>query len=623
MTKIRTILQGFVDINLETDEKKSTMISSDKEEMIVVENINNTSFGDGIILKTSATNLKPTISLIDLSARVGVTPSSIQFATIQGSRLYGVDTNNSDWDITVISSDINGYRFVEFSYGDIDYDVNLYSPSEFQSRINRHEMKELEILYYPQEAVLLQTIEFNTQINRTQLIDMVRKESDELWNRAKFALDSAQDGYQPLKTIWHSIRFLIFAEQILRFGDIRNLSAANILREPIVNSNRVDFDYFNFNYGALREEMKSEIGRHIGESILKVSDKIQTSPSEEVKVKYAVANFQGFYVQKGGVTPNVEMRYVTRNTISEYEDDTWRMFIKFGDYIEQNWRTFNPPSTSRTAPICEENCISGYDPALRSDNFQRNSKIFFGKNPDTSSYGDLKIRIKNVGSHSAEINGFNLAVEESVTIDINKFNWSIKLPSNSRLVSAGTFVDEVLYNSNTLIECLYEFTFEVGYEEFGFKLRNFDNSVSNKKEFNLGVHRFIKTYSSEDADNSINYYNLLTEYSNVWPYWESDFKWPKTEPYCIAPGNDAIPNPVYPVDKSNLKNVVIDGIAFLHQSEIDRNSQNTSKTQYMNIGFHSDGKTAASSGCTSVNIQNTTGVYAPQLQTSSIPFLVI
>lgn len=623
MTKIRTILQGFVDINLETDEKKATKIGADEEVAIIQDNLKSTVLGDGVVLKTSAINLQPPISLNQLSEEIGVTSSSIQFAITQGSRVYGVDTNNSDWDITVVSSGVDGYRFVEFSYEGIDYDVNVYSSSEFQSRIDRHEMKELEILYYPREAILLQTIEFNTQLNRTQLINTVREESDQLWYRAKFGLDSKQDAYQPLKTIWHSIRFLIFAEQILRFGSIENFSAANVLRSSIVNSNRVDFEYFDSNFGALREAMKVEIGRHIGEKTLKVVDKIQTSPSEEVKVKYAVANFQGFYVQKGGVTPNVEMRYVTRNTISEYEDDTWRMFIKFGDYIEQNWRTFNPPSTSRTAPICGENCISGYDQSLRSDNFQRNSKIFFGKNPDTNSYGDLKIRIKNVGSHSAEINGFNLAVEESVTIDINKFNWSIKLPSNSRLVSAGTFVDEVLYNSNTLIECLYEFTFEVGYEEFGFKLRNFDNSVSNKKEFNLGVHRFIKTYSSEDADNSINYYNLLTEYSNVWPYWESDFKWPKTEPYCIAPGNDAIPNPVYPVDKSNLKNVVIDGIAFLHQSEIDRNSQNTSKTQYMNIGFHSDGKTAASSGCTSVNIQNTTGVYAPQLQTSSIPFLVI
>lgn len=614
MTKINTILQGFVDINLELDEKKATRLGEAAEDKFIQDNL---------VTSKSATanNLHLPISLDKLAQEVGISKSSMQFVSLQGSRVYGVNIQDSDWDITIVSNEISGYRFIEFYIDGFNYDINAYSPEEFKARLERHEMKELEILSYPKEFVLIESVKFNTEINRTQLINMVIKESDELWYRAKSKLDSKTDVYQALKTIWHSIRFLIFAEQILRYGSIEKIKAANVLRDPIVNSKQKSFDYFNNLFGELREKMKNELNSRIDGVEPRISE--STDVDEEIKIQYAIANFQGFYIQKGDATPNVELRYINNNSDVYYEDETWRMFIKFGDYINQNWRTFNPPNKSQDAPTFGNNCISGYDASVRSDNFQQNSKIFFGKNPSTDEYGDLRIRIKNLGTYTSKINGYNLAVGESLTIDINKFNWNIKLPANSTLVRAGNYVDGVLYDSNSLTECVYEFVFEVDYEELGFKLRDENNYPSKNKEINIGSHRFNKTYSDKEADDPANYYNLTTEYANVWPFWENNFKWPETGPYCIKPGTPAIPDPIYPTDLEDLQNVMIDGIAFLHQTDINANIRGESKTQYIGFKFNSNGEKASDKGCSSVKIQYTEVAYAPQLQTSSIPFRVI
>lgn len=337
-------------------------------------------------------------------------------------------------------------------------------------------------------------------------------------------------------------------------------------------------------------------------------------------VGYATANFQGFYAQKGNSGPNVEARYIKKNTTALYPDDTWRMFIKFGDYIEQNYLTFNPANTSQTAPICGSGCIDMYNPS----SLQGSNKIFFGKNPITEEYGYLRLRIKNRGTYPCSISGTTLAVDESITVVVDRFDYKIKLPANDVLIPAGNTHQGITVSNDTLVECNYEFTFEVDYDGVGFVLRNFDNTVSPNKEFNLGVHRFDTTYFSTYADLPLNYYNLVTGYSNVWPYWESNPNFIQgSAPLCLPSGNMLNLAPEYPTNMTDLKNVLVDGIMFLHQDYLNQNSANTTKTQYTSFSFLPNGQKASNSGCTSVEIEFGGWIYSPQLLTTSIPFVVV
>lgn len=345
---------------------------------------------------------------------------------------------------------------------------------------------------------------------------------------------------------------------------------------------------------------------------------IDTAPA----ARYITANFQGFYIQKGKSTPNVEARYITKNTLTDTIDNTWRMFIRFGDYIVQNYETFNPPSTTIGAPICGDNCISGYNPTLPPA-FQQNNKLFFGKNPTTLEYGDLRLRIKNIGTYAAVISGVTLAVNEFITLDINAFDYNIKLPANSTLLSAGTFYNGSPLAEDSLTQCVYDFTFEVDYSELNFQLRNSDNTVSTTKEFYLGTFVFANTFLSTDASIPSNYYNLVTQYSNVWPYWETNYVFPATAPYCLTMGSVFSPDPDYPTNSTDLQDIFIDGILFLHQDYTNQGSTSLTKTQYLGFNFLPNGQKAQDSGCTSVNIQNPFVLFGPELLTVSIPFDVI
>ncbi len=619
MTRIRTILKGFVDINLETDENSFISSREDNIEKKIQTNLKISDKNSKFIEKTISANLTPPISLGEISEKIGINISDMQIAAVQGSNVYGVSGPNSDWDIAIVTNSFSGYGFFDFSVEGIEYDVHVYNAEEFQNRIDRKEMRELEILSYPDEAFMLKNIEINTSANKVQLIEKVREESDILWYRAKSSLESKENQYQALKTIWHSIRFLVFAEQILRFGSIKNLSSTNNLREEIVNSGQLSFSFFENKFGGLREQMKSELGRHIGENeVKKISEPLELEYPTRL---YTKINLQGLYIQKGNRQLNTEARYIRRNTIGTIPDNTWDMFIKFGDYIEQDWRTFNPPSTSKDSPICGDNCISVYNPKL-SDSFQKNSKIFFGKNPDTQEYGDLRIRVKNLGTNSCDISGTIIFPGESVTLVIDSFDYKILLPTNDTLLSAGNFFNGIPLDKDTLTECNYEFIFEVDYSEFNFQLRNSDNTVSTTKEFNLGAHRFNKVFELSEADEPSNYYNLVTQYSNVWPYWESNYSWPNTGPYCMAPGTSFSPTPIYPNEQGDLQNILVDGIMFLSQTTSNYNSTSVTKSGYMNISFLPLGQTIGSSGCTSVDIEKLI-TFGSQLQTTSIPFLVL
>lgn len=339
--------------------------------------------------------------------------------------------------------------------------------------------------------------------------------------------------------------------------------------------------------------------------------------------RYATANFQGFYIQKGKAGPNVEARYIRRNSTTEYFDNSWRMFIKFGEYIEQNSLTFNPPNTNQSAPVCGDGCISGYNPSYLP-NMQQNNKIFFGKNPVTEQYGSFRLRIKNIGTHPCNISGTTIAVNNSITVVVDKFDYSIKLPANDGLVLAGAFYQGSPVPQDTLTECNYDFTFEIDYDGLNFMLRNSDNIVSLNKEFNLGAHRFNTTYSSSDAEIPGNHYNLVTGYSNVWPYWEGNpsfFQSPG--PFCLSQGTILNTSPEYPVNMTDLQDVLVDGIMFLHQDYANQYSTNTTKTQYTSFSFLPNGQKVSNSGCTSVEIEFGGWIYSPQLLTTSIPFVVV
>lgn len=261
MTRIRTIINGFVDLNLETDENVNTKIISENTIQSSVTPISINPNKASFFRFRGKIELPVTID--EVLTTVGINPASVTIAHVQGSRLYGVEGQESDWDLVIVSNEINTYQFKEASIDGNDFDIHAYHPTKFQEHLDYHNMRELESIYHPANFRLTDVIEFNTTIDVNRLISTVKYESDSLWNIAKSMLDNGADPYPALKRYWHSFRFLIFAKQILDEGSITDFSEANYLYDSIVGSKRVDSAYFEATFSQTREDMKTELDTYI------------------------------------------------------------------------------------------------------------------------------------------------------------------------------------------------------------------------------------------------------------------------------------------------------------------------------------------------------------------------
>jgi len=257
MAKIHSILQGFVDLNMETDENNATRIVPEGTIRQESAPFNN----DSSSLNSPTLTLP--VSIDELVQKIGIEPSAVKLAHIQGSRLYGVDSPISDWDLAVVASGVNGYQFKEINIDGVEYDIHTYSQDRFQTFLDNHNMKELESLYHPSGVRLVDKVEFSVDIDPERLVEKVREESDSLWNRAESDLDAGNDPYTAHKKIWHSFRFILFAVQILEQGEITNFSEANGFYDIIVKSGRDDFKYFEDTFGATREELKNSLDQYL------------------------------------------------------------------------------------------------------------------------------------------------------------------------------------------------------------------------------------------------------------------------------------------------------------------------------------------------------------------------
>lgn len=254
MAKINIILQGFVDLNLETNENIATTIGSINQSL----NTQQLELNLGSFKKPGAspTVIELPVPVEDIFESIGVSIESVQSLHIQGSRLYGVNSINSDWDLSVITTEVVGHKFKETNVNGIEFDVHLYSQEAHQVNLDKHQMRNLEILNHTSDFIIIDNKEFSVDIDNNKLVDKVKGESDVVWNQGINSLESGGDSYTALKNIWHSFRFLIFAEQILENGSITDFSAANYLYESIVNSKRTDSGYFELNFSTLRDTLK-------------------------------------------------------------------------------------------------------------------------------------------------------------------------------------------------------------------------------------------------------------------------------------------------------------------------------------------------------------------------------
>jgi hypothetical protein len=160
----------------------------------------------------------------DIMELTSLHESKIRNIYIYGSRIYGTDTVNSDYDIIVVACSL----YVNYELSNGTYNIHITTPDSFQDKLNQHDMHALECIMAPEQAVLMNKIDYskNFKLNTGMLKKMILSQSTWAWTKAQKRIESGNIT-GGVKSLFHSLRILNFGLQMLHHGKITNFSASN------------------------------------------------------------------------------------------------------------------------------------------------------------------------------------------------------------------------------------------------------------------------------------------------------------------------------------------------------------------------------------------------------------
>ena len=143
---------------------------------------------------------------------------------LYGSRVYGTDHPGSDYDIMVVACSMDAEK--EIRNG--KYNIHINTPDKFKDDLWNCKAVNLECIYAPSFAILQNTTPFRDsyKLDTNRLKKSFLSQSYNAWNKGKMRILD-MDFERGLKSIFHSLRILLFGIQLVEDGEIFDFSEAN------------------------------------------------------------------------------------------------------------------------------------------------------------------------------------------------------------------------------------------------------------------------------------------------------------------------------------------------------------------------------------------------------------
>jgi len=180
-------------------------------------------------------------------------PIKVRNIYLYGSRVYGNCREDSDFDIMLI-----GCSLLETQEICNDkYNVHIHVPSKFEDDLRKHDIHALECIWAPDFAKLQIKRDYTNEfvLNKNRLKVMLLSQSYNAWNKGKMRIKDT-DIYRGTKSIYHSLRILLFGIQIAKHGKIVDFSESNKLHDEILGSNQFEWSYFKDKYFSYKKELE-------------------------------------------------------------------------------------------------------------------------------------------------------------------------------------------------------------------------------------------------------------------------------------------------------------------------------------------------------------------------------
>lgn len=170
-----------------------------------------------------------------------------------GSCVYGTNTDKSDLDIVII-----GDKFYQVSVNSkISYEKIM--PEEFQKMLDENNIKAIE-LYFTAEQDIIASHDFVFNLDLQKLRKEISSVASNSWVKAKKKIVVEKDYYIGQKSLFHSLRILMFGIQLAKTGRISNFGCANHYFKDIVQEQNTEWlplkEKYQPIYNALSTEFK-------------------------------------------------------------------------------------------------------------------------------------------------------------------------------------------------------------------------------------------------------------------------------------------------------------------------------------------------------------------------------
>lgn len=191
-----------------------------------------------------------------------------------GSYVYKTfDESTSDYDFLVIVSDTypqSTKNVMPQNDEPIDVDevifdktykncqIKIITLSNWKDMVERNTVEALEVFWLDDEFVIKERAPLNYKLNYDFIRENVSKTASNSFVKCKKKLELTTDYRIGKKSLWHSLRLLMFGNQIMKYGKITNYSEANIYYDDIVKNENNDWSYYKEKYQKIYNSLKSQ-----------------------------------------------------------------------------------------------------------------------------------------------------------------------------------------------------------------------------------------------------------------------------------------------------------------------------------------------------------------------------
>lgn len=174
-----------------------------------------------------------------------------------GSRVYGTASDNSDHDFIVVQYGNEGSK--QEIKTEI-FNMTVYDEVAFQKDIDDHEISALECLFLPRELIALENRRFSFELNIEKLRHSISSKSSNSWVKAKkkFVVEQDFNPYIAKKSLFHSLRILMFGTQLAEHGKIIDYSEANYFWEEIKDIETNDWEFYKEKYQPVYNSLRTK-----------------------------------------------------------------------------------------------------------------------------------------------------------------------------------------------------------------------------------------------------------------------------------------------------------------------------------------------------------------------------